>query len=159
MTSVISSGASGGSPPGGCNLKGRKGTFRYMKTRVRRTNKIEVKLHPPLKHSMISFSGRSRSIFARRVVAETKNIMCELHSADVPLELFLMGGWSPDASFNYNPRPTELNGVFRYAGDHYSANRNSGREIPDSGPETCTHHIVVFRHLGTTPILKQPLSE
>ena len=33
--------------------------------------------------------------------------------------------------------------VFRYAGDHYGANRNSGREISNSGPEMCTHHIVV----------------
>ena len=27
--------------------------------------------------------------------------------------------------------------VFRYAGDHYGANRNSGREISNSGPEMC----------------------
>ena len=32
--------------------------------------------------------------------------------------------------------------VFRYAGDHYGANRHSGREISNSGREMCTHHIV-----------------
>ena len=31
-----------------------------------------------------------------------------------------------------------LNRVFRYAGGHYGANRNSGREISSSGPEMCT---------------------
>ena len=34
--------------------------------------------------------------------------------------------------------------VFRCAGDHYGANRISGRQISNSGPEMCTHHIVVW---------------
>ena len=36
--------------------------------------------------------------------------------------------------------------VFCYAGDHYGANRNSGRESSNSGPEMYTNHFVVWSH-------------
>ena len=56
-----------------------------------------------------------------------------------------------------HPRSNEIHWVFRYSGDRYGANGNSGREISNSGPEMYTP--LLRRPEMCTPLFLRPESK
>ena len=69
-----------------------------------------------------------------RVSRYTVQLSLKYNSADPSREFTRT--WLPARSPNF--LLIFCNRVFRYGGDHYGANRNSGREISSFGPEMCT---------------------